>query len=63
VCNGYRGFDPSALTIGGVGDVTERFAALAALGYDEVLIRHLADDHDEVLRSFERLAEVRRNLA
>jgi alkanesulfonate monooxygenase SsuD/methylene tetrahydromethanopterin reductase-like flavin-dependent oxidoreductase (luciferase family) len=62
VGKGYRGFDPSALAIGGVDEVTERFAALAALGYDEVLIRHLADDHGEVLRSFERLAQVRQNL-
>jgi alkanesulfonate monooxygenase SsuD/methylene tetrahydromethanopterin reductase-like flavin-dependent oxidoreductase (luciferase family) len=59
VARGYRGFDPSALAIGGVAEVTEHFAAVAALGYDEVLVRHLAEDQAEVLMSFERLGEVR----
>ncbi len=36
-----------------------RSSDLGEVGYTDVIIRHLADDHGEVLRSFERLAEVR----
>ncbi len=35
------------------------FAELGEMGYTDVIVRHLADDQTEVLRSFERLAEVR----
>jgi alkanesulfonate monooxygenase SsuD/methylene tetrahydromethanopterin reductase-like flavin-dependent oxidoreductase (luciferase family) len=60
VAAGYRGFDPSACVYGGVDTVTERFREYAAMGYTDVIVRHLADDHGEVLKSYERLAEVRR---
>ncbi|MGQ0803370.1 MAG: LLM class flavin-dependent oxidoreductase, partial [Actinomycetota bacterium] len=60
VAAGYRGFDPSACTYGGVERVAERFREYAAMGYTDVIVRHLAEDHAEVLKSYERLAEVRR---
>jgi hypothetical protein len=63
VARGYRGFDPAALVVGSIDGVADRFGALGELGYDEVLIRHLADDHAEVLKSFARLGEVRRRVA
>jgi alkanesulfonate monooxygenase SsuD/methylene tetrahydromethanopterin reductase-like flavin-dependent oxidoreductase (luciferase family) len=63
VAAGYRGFDPAALAVGGVGRITDRFAELAALGASEVLIRHLADDQPAVLRSFEFLGDIRAALA
>ena len=56
---GYRGFDPAAPVVGGVDRVAEAFADLAAAGCTDVIVRHLADDHAEVLASFERLAAVR----
>jgi alkanesulfonate monooxygenase SsuD/methylene tetrahydromethanopterin reductase-like flavin-dependent oxidoreductase (luciferase family) len=56
---GYRGMDPSATVVGGPDRVAERFARYAAMGYDHVLVRHLADEQSEVLASFARLAEVR----
>lgn len=59
VAAGYRGFDPACCVVGGPERVAEHFRALAALGYTDVIVRHLADDHAEVLRSFERLATVR----
>jgi len=59
---GYRGMDPSATVVGGPEEVARRFAGYAAMGYDHVLVRHLADDQDEVLASFARLGEVRRAL-
>jgi alkanesulfonate monooxygenase SsuD/methylene tetrahydromethanopterin reductase-like flavin-dependent oxidoreductase (luciferase family) len=63
VAGGYRGFDPSACIYGGAEWVAARFREYAAMGYTDVIIRHLAEDHAEVLRSFERLAEVRRLVA
>ncbi len=59
VSAGYRGFHPDACTYGSTQEVAERFAAYAQMGYTDVIVRHLLDDQAEVLRSFERLAEVR----
>jgi hypothetical protein len=56
---GYRGLPPDAPVVGGPEQVAEAFLGLGRLGYTDVLVRHLADDHDEVLASFERLAAVR----
>ena len=63
VARGYRGFPPDALVAGTVDQVADRFAELARLGYTEVLVRHLTDDHQKVLGSFARLARVRQALA
>ena len=60
---GYRGFDPSACVVGGPATVAERLAGYAARGYTDVVVRHLADDQDDVLASFARLGEVRSLLA
>ena len=56
---GYRGFDPAAPVVGGVGRVAQAFADLGEAGCTDVIVRHLADDHDEVLASFGQLGEVR----
>jgi hypothetical protein len=63
VAKGYRGFDPKALVAGSVAHVTERFRELNAMGFTDVIVRHLTTDHGKVLASFARLAEVRRALA
>jgi alkanesulfonate monooxygenase SsuD/methylene tetrahydromethanopterin reductase-like flavin-dependent oxidoreductase (luciferase family) len=63
VRGGYRGFDPSACIYGGLEAVAAAFREYAAMGYTDVIVRHLAEDQGEVLRSFERLAEVRRLVA
>jgi alkanesulfonate monooxygenase SsuD/methylene tetrahydromethanopterin reductase-like flavin-dependent oxidoreductase (luciferase family) len=60
---GYRGFDPAAPVVGGVERVADAFAELGALGCTDVIIRHLADDHDEVIASYERLGAVRNTVA
>lgn len=60
LARGYRGFDPAATVVGGPGRVSEAFAALGELGYTDVVVRHLADDQEQVLASFERLGDVRR---
>ena len=56
---GYRGMPPSALVAGPVAEVVERFSALAALGYTDVIVRHLTNDQSKVLGSLARLREVR----
>jgi len=63
VAKGYRGFDPKALVAGTVTQVVERFRALAAMGFTDVIVRHLTTDHAKVLASFARLGEVRRILS
>ncbi|HEV7526742.1 MAG TPA: LLM class flavin-dependent oxidoreductase [Acidimicrobiia bacterium] len=59
---GYRGFDPSAVVVGGPARVAAAFAALGDAGCTDVIVRHLADDQEPVLRSFEQLAKVRETL-
>ena len=63
VGKGYRGFDPKALIAGTVPQVAERFRALGAMGFTDVIVRHLTNDHAKALGSFARLGEVRRALA
>jgi alkanesulfonate monooxygenase SsuD/methylene tetrahydromethanopterin reductase-like flavin-dependent oxidoreductase (luciferase family) len=62
VAAGYRGFDPSACTHGSPEEVIERLGEYAAMGYTDVIVRHLAEDQAEVLKSYERLAGVREAL-
>jgi alkanesulfonate monooxygenase SsuD/methylene tetrahydromethanopterin reductase-like flavin-dependent oxidoreductase (luciferase family) len=63
ISRGYRGFDPAAPVVGGVDRVADAFADLGEAGCTDVIVRHLADDHNEVLASFERLAAVRAAVA
>ena len=62
VKRGYRGFDPAALVWGSVEQVTEKFRARAAMGYTDVIVRHLTDEQADVLGSLQRLAAVREAL-
>jgi alkanesulfonate monooxygenase SsuD/methylene tetrahydromethanopterin reductase-like flavin-dependent oxidoreductase (luciferase family) len=61
--HGYRGFDPSALVIGTVDQVVDTFRTLSAMGYTDVIVRHVVDDQPRVLDSLARLADVRKRLA
>jgi len=63
LAKGYRGLPRESLVIGGVGEVGQAFAELGDIGYSHVLVRHLADDQREVLASYERLGEVRSDIA
>ena len=56
---GYRGFEPGVCVVGGPETVAEQFRELGRRGFTDVIIRHVADDHPEVLASFERLARVK----
>jgi alkanesulfonate monooxygenase SsuD/methylene tetrahydromethanopterin reductase-like flavin-dependent oxidoreductase (luciferase family) len=59
LARGYRGMPAGAPVAGAVDEVVRRFRALAALGYTDVIVRHLTDDQPKVLASLARLAEVR----
>ena len=63
VRTGYRGFSPDAPVYGSVETVAKKFRALAALGYTDVIIRHIVDDQAKVLASYARLAEVKKAVA
>jgi alkanesulfonate monooxygenase SsuD/methylene tetrahydromethanopterin reductase-like flavin-dependent oxidoreductase (luciferase family) len=63
LAHGYRGLPPESLVVGGAAEVSMAFADLGELGFSHVLVRHLADDQQEVLASYERLAGVRSDLA
>lgn len=60
VARGYRGFDRAALIAGTIDEVAARFRELGAMGYTDVIVRHLTDDQPKVLGSLARLAEVRK---
>lgn len=60
---GYRGMAAEALIVGTADEVVEQFLRFAALGYGEILVRHLTDDQPKVLGSLERLATVRTALS
>lgn len=60
VTSRYRGMPAEALIIGTVEQAAETMKTYEAMGYGEIVIRHLVDEQAEVLASYERLAEVRR---
>src|SRR5215510_7561265 len=57
---GHRGFNPAALIAGTVEEVAKRFRKLGAMGYTDVIVRHLTDEQPKVLGSLDRLAQVRK---
>ena len=59
VATDYRGFAPEALVYGSVVEVTDQLRALGAMGYTDVIVRHLTDDQPRVLGSLSRLGLVR----
>jgi alkanesulfonate monooxygenase SsuD/methylene tetrahydromethanopterin reductase-like flavin-dependent oxidoreductase (luciferase family) len=63
MARGHRGFDQAALIVGTIDEVATRFRELEALGYTDVIARHLTDDQPRVLGSLARLAEVRKAVA
>ncbi len=58
VAGGYRGFDASATVWGTAEQVAEAFRAYGAMGYTDIIVRHLTDDQPVVLGSLSRMARV-----
>jgi alkanesulfonate monooxygenase SsuD/methylene tetrahydromethanopterin reductase-like flavin-dependent oxidoreductase (luciferase family) len=63
VRQGYRGVPAEALIAGSIVEVAEQFRGFEALGYTDILVRHLTNDQPKVLASLERLSAVRAALA
>ena len=57
VAGGYRGFRREALIYGGPETVLEAFRDLERQGFEEVVIRHIVHDQQQVLASYRRLGE------
>ncbi|MCP4228227.1 MAG: LLM class flavin-dependent oxidoreductase [Actinomycetia bacterium] len=55
---GYRGIDTSQLLIGEPAEVGEQVAGLAALGYDDVIIRCMSGDQASALETIAKMGEV-----
>jgi len=60
---GYRGVPAEALIAGSVDEIAEQFQTFEAMGYTDILVRHLTNDQPQVLGSLERLAAVGAALA
>jgi len=56
---GYRGFAEEALLTGSVAEVADGVAALAEMGYTDVIVRNISADQSEALATIERLADVK----
>jgi alkanesulfonate monooxygenase SsuD/methylene tetrahydromethanopterin reductase-like flavin-dependent oxidoreductase (luciferase family) len=63
LANGYRGHDASAALYGDIDGMRGHFADYAAMGYSDIIVRHMTDDQSLVLRSIERLGEVKAAVA
>jgi alkanesulfonate monooxygenase SsuD/methylene tetrahydromethanopterin reductase-like flavin-dependent oxidoreductase (luciferase family) len=58
VARGYRGFPATAVVFGPVEAVASEFRRLHAMGYTDVIVRHLIDDQPRILDSMARLRAV-----
>lgn len=63
LASGYRGHDASAAVYGDVHAMRDQFAEYAAMGYTDIIVRHMTDDQPQVLGSIGRLREVREAMA
>ena len=52
LAEGYRGTGKAELLVGSPETVVERLRHYRALGFEEVMVRHITGDHEQMLRSF-----------
>jgi alkanesulfonate monooxygenase SsuD/methylene tetrahydromethanopterin reductase-like flavin-dependent oxidoreductase (luciferase family) len=55
LAEGYRGTGFDQLLVGGADTVVEALRRYRAMGFDSVMVRHVVGDHQQMLRSFERI--------
>lgn len=60
--HGYRGFRPESLVYGDPDRVASVFREYGAMGYTDIIIRHLTNEQEQVLGSMARLGEVRKQV-
>jgi alkanesulfonate monooxygenase SsuD/methylene tetrahydromethanopterin reductase-like flavin-dependent oxidoreductase (luciferase family) len=54
---GYRGGGMDRLLVGTADTVVQQLEDYRALGFDDVLVRHVVGDHEQMLESFARIGE------
>jgi len=52
LAEGYRGTGKAELLVGNPETVVERLRHYRALGFEEIMVRHITGDHHQMLRSF-----------
>jgi alkanesulfonate monooxygenase SsuD/methylene tetrahydromethanopterin reductase-like flavin-dependent oxidoreductase (luciferase family) len=52
LAEGYRGTGKAELLVGNPETVVDRLRHYRALGFEEVMVRHITGDHQQMLRSF-----------
>jgi alkanesulfonate monooxygenase SsuD/methylene tetrahydromethanopterin reductase-like flavin-dependent oxidoreductase (luciferase family) len=57
LAEGYRGTGKAELLVGAPDAVIDRLRRYRAMGFDEVMVRHVTGDHALMLRSFELIGE------
>jgi alkanesulfonate monooxygenase SsuD/methylene tetrahydromethanopterin reductase-like flavin-dependent oxidoreductase (luciferase family) len=55
LAEGYRGTGVDQLLVGSADTVAERFRGYQRMGFDFAMVRHIVGDHEQMLRSFERI--------
>ena len=55
LAEGYRGTGDDTLLIGGPETVIRQLQDYRAMGFEEVMVRHIVGDHQQMLASFERI--------
>jgi len=55
VARGYRGIDPAQLLVGGPDEVAARVQELAALGYDDIIVRNMTLNQAQALETIEQV--------
>jgi len=57
LAEGYRGTGKAELLVGASDTVVDRLRGYRAMGFDEVMVRHITGDHALMLRSFALIGE------
>src|SRR5215510_571836 len=57
LAEGYRGTGKAELLVGSPETVVERLRHYRALGFEDVMVRHITGDHQQMLRSFALIGE------
>ena len=55
LAEGYRGTGLDQLLVGSAGTIVEKLRQYRRAGFDYVMVRHIVGDHQQMLRSFERI--------
>lgn len=63
LAEGYRGIDYDRLLVGSPDTVREQLLGYQAMGFDDVLVRHITGDHRAMIESFGLLGDVVKQLA